>query len=469
MADARALSHAEKALWFLYKLAPGSAAYHTGAALVVHAGLDLAALARAVDRLAEQHEMLRSTYTEADGVPVRIVHPVAPVRLEVRETAAAGPAELRELARTAVNEPFGLEQDGPFRFAVLRGAGEEVLLLMAGHHIATDAFSNSVLMRDLFTLYEQAAAGKPLELPPVRSRYDAFVAAEEELLASPRRSELERHWAEIRQGAAAAELPLDRPRSAASAQAGATYRVELTDAQVEAVRAAAQEAGVTLFAYLLGAFQGLVHRYTRRGTFLIGCPTTARTGSRMRGVVGNFVNTLVFRAAFTRTTTFREAVLAASEQVRAGMGAVAYPFALVARSAAQAGADAGAPLCRITFNLIGTAHPDPLLQLLLDPRDDAPAADWAGLRISPVELPQSEGQLDLAVHVQQSRRSLGFEFRYDTSVFEPDTIRRLAHQFVRLLDAAAADPDGPVSRAALLRESELAALAADAPAAAPAR
>ena len=55
------LSPGERALWFLHRLAPGSAAYNLAGAIRI-AGFDAAALRRAVLRLVERHPALRTTF-----------------------------------------------------------------------------------------------------------------------------------------------------------------------------------------------------------------------------------------------------------------------------------------------------------------------------------------------------------------------------------------------------------------------
>jgi len=472
------LSHAQQALWMLHQVDPGrAAAYHTGAALLVHAPLDPAALHRAVDALAARHDALRSTF-HADGATLgRAVHPRSVAANEVRRAADRPGERLREAARRALDRPFALDA-GSFRFVAFDGGEPRFLLLMAAHHIATDALSNWVLLRDLLDLYAAAARGESLPDPaPGGPSYQDFVAAEAALLASPRRAALEEHWLAVCRGARPAELPADRPRSGGpggpgteAEVTGATHRIRLDAGEVAAVRAAAAGCEVTPFAWLLGGFQALVGRSGQPGPFLLGCPSSARTGRAQREVVGNFVNTLLFRADLDADpvtgTTARALAHAAQHQVGEGMRAVGYPFSLLARLVNPPRRGAAVPLCRITFNLIGAALPDPLLRALLDPADVDPedvedgadlenledsaggaaagSVERSGVRVTPVALAQSEGQLDLAVHLQVTREAITVEFRYDTALFTAAAVGRLADRYRHLLAAVAADPDRPV-------------------------
>jgi hypothetical protein len=457
------VSHAQQALWFLHRLEPTSPAYHTGAALLVHAPLDTPSLQRALARLADRHDMLRSTFQQTAGALERRLHPGPALAFERCEAPDLSGGALRELARATLNRPFALDE-ATFRFVHFGLSERRSMLVMAAHHIATDAWSNWVLIRDLLELYRQETAGDRVELPAVPQTYQDFVRREADLLTSPRYAQLASYWRGICADTPPGELPLDHARTGAGATgAGATLRLRLTGDEVAALRSAAAGCDVTIFAYLLGCFQAVVSIYSRQRRFLIGCPSSARHGAGTRDVVGNYVNTLLFRADVGRRTTFADLARDAYRQVGDGMRAIGFPFSLLPRVANPSRRDGSAVLCRITFNLIGTAYPDPLLRLLLDPDGGQGPVEYAGLMLEPIPVPQSEGQVDLAVHVQQSRDSLAVEFRYDTALFEPETIQRLSVHFRRLLVTAAAEPDRPVLRTPLVADRELADLIEGAP------
>src|SRR5689334_10923092 len=69
------LSHGQKALWFLYRLAPESVPYNLLYSARVHAALDVAALQRAVQVLVKRYPILTATYAERNGKPAMRLHP----------------------------------------------------------------------------------------------------------------------------------------------------------------------------------------------------------------------------------------------------------------------------------------------------------------------------------------------------------------------------------------------------------
>ena len=77
----RELSQVQQDQWFLYTLKPEGSAYNTGVAVRIRSACDIAALGRAVESVGARHEMLRSTFRESAGRPVRQVSPKSAVCL----------------------------------------------------------------------------------------------------------------------------------------------------------------------------------------------------------------------------------------------------------------------------------------------------------------------------------------------------------------------------------------------------
>lgn len=434
---------AQEALWLLHHLDPTSAAYHTGAAVVVHAPLEVGGLVGVLDSLAARHDMVRSTFHEHGGAVVRQVHPrglTGPVILPTSDDTTPR-EQLGELAVEVLNRPF-LLSTGAFRFGAFPVSGGAWMLVMAAHHIATDARSNWILLRDLFADYAARIGRSPVPRPaPAQATYQDFVGRQGALLAADRRRPLEDHWRTVCDGAVAAEVPLDRTRRSAAGR-GSTHVVRFSPAEARLARTRAAALEVTPFSCLLGTFQALVARRGRQHSFLVGCPVSIRTGAGTREVVGNYVNTLLFRADVGPTTTLADLAGGAHRQVASGLRASAYPFALLPRILLARSA-AFDPLCRLTFNLVGTTGTEPFLNRLLDPWSGADPVGYAGLELEPLPLPQSEGQLDLAVHVQVGRDSLTAEFRYDTTLFDRSTVVELAEEYRRLLRRMLTQPHWP--------------------------
>jgi hypothetical protein len=447
--EAHPLSYGQQAQLFLHSLAPHATAYNTGVAVRIRSAVDVTTLADAVTALGRRHEMLRSVFGTEGGTQVRYVADAHAPRLRRLPLPGATQEELAEAAARSLREPFRLTEDGAFRIVLISRDPRDAVLLIAGHHIATDALSDALLLRDLLRLYEEHVTGRPAGLPRLRTGHDELVARERALVDSARGARIAEQWRRTCAGATAAELPADRPRPGRPSFSGATLRVTVDREPAERLVRAARAAGVTPFAMLLGGFQSTLHRTTRQRDFLLGCPMTTRLRPATRDLVGNLVNTVVMRARFTPATTFADAAHAVQAQVPAAVQGVEYPFAHVARAAGRSSAAGDRRLYGITFNLLSTAGLDDVLRPLLDTAHPGATTRCAGLELSPFPLAQQEGQLDLGVDVLQSEHGLTVDFRYDDQLYDGAAITRLADHYLTAVELATTAPDTPVSRARL--------------------
>src|SRR5215467_1714412 len=112
------LSYAQQRLWFLAQMKGGSRAYHMPFGVELRGRLDVEALCRALDRIVERHEALRTTFEQVEGEPQQRVREAEPFRLVQEDVrGCADPmVDVRPRAKAEVLESFNLDR-GP----VIRG------------------------------------------------------------------------------------------------------------------------------------------------------------------------------------------------------------------------------------------------------------------------------------------------------------------------------------------------------------
>jgi hypothetical protein len=436
------LSVIQQTMWLAYRLAPASAAYNLVLPIRICSLFDVRALTRAVELVGARHELLRTRFVEVGGEPRRVPARDPLARLEIRDVALA---DLGNAIRSYVDQPFELS-DGAFRVGLLRLASDDAVLLPVAHHIASDYVSHWQIVHDLLDAYRHGS------LPAPSGDYDLFVDEESRMVNSPIGERSRAYWSARIEGVSAAELPADRPRPALSRQVGGTRRVRLAADVAERLPRAANDAGVTPFAYLLGTFNGLLWRYSGRDDFLVGCPATNRLGRQLREVVGAFINPMPIRARVTPVTTFRDAITSASEQLRTGMLHVRYPCGALS-------ADGASPF-RLAVLMVVMDQREPAVLNPAAGQDIGPVIEYGGLQVALMDVPSQEGQLDLVVRLEQSDAGIDMVCAYDSDLFDAATIDRFVGQYQRFIRAAVFSADAVVADVAMTGDAELARLLA---------
>ena len=282
------LSFAQQRLWFLEQLQPGTAAYNIPQAWRLSGALDRSALERALFRIVERHEVLRTRYLAGDRDVVQRVSPTS-FSLPVIDLSGRAESEREELWRARAEAlaaaPFDLSNDLPLRGELLALSPREHVLFVCGHHIAWDGWSLGVFFRELSALYGAYAGGAPDPLPELAVQYGDYARWQRASLTGEALESQLRYWSERLAGTTGVlALPTDRPRPAVKGYRGAHLGVEVPGAVRDALAALARREGATLYMVLLAVLQALLGRWSRQSDVLVGTPSRA-AGARRRASV----------------------------------------------------------------------------------------------------------------------------------------------------------------------------------------
>src|SRR6516162_10477522 len=132
------LSYGQRALWFLHRLDPESAAYNLHFCARVRAALDPEVLRQTFRALFARHACLRSTFVDRGDGPVQLVYDAAEPSVEVTDAVHWDADELDRRLHDAAHRPFHLERGPVFRVHLFRRGPNESVLLLAVHHIVSD-------------------------------------------------------------------------------------------------------------------------------------------------------------------------------------------------------------------------------------------------------------------------------------------------------------------------------------------
>ena len=100
------LSSAQRQLWLVDQLEPGTGQYNIALALRLSGALSVRALARALGEVVRRHEILRTTYHQRDGQAWQRVQDPRPFELPCIDLSGLPPAE-RESRPASAGQPGG--------------------------------------------------------------------------------------------------------------------------------------------------------------------------------------------------------------------------------------------------------------------------------------------------------------------------------------------------------------------------
>jgi amino acid adenylation domain-containing protein len=425
-----AASFAQRRLWFLDQLEPGTAAYNLPRAFRVIGPLDLEILRRALDTIVRRHASLRTVFDSVRGEPRQVVlsesSPDLPL-IDLTKIPGIDPdTEALRIVSEEGRKPFDLREGPLLRCLVIRLGPERHVVLLVMHHIITDGWSISILFREVTSCYAEFARGKEPDLPELPIQYAEYAQWQHECMNGEALNRQTEHWKSKLAGAQSLiDLPLDHPRPTIAGWHGATEEISLDGVFLAKLKTLAQAEGATSFMVAMAAFQALLWRYTNQESILVGTPVAARSEVEFENMVGLFVNTLVFRSDFSNSLTFRELI----RQVRA--------FALDAYTHQDV------PFEKLVEALVPQRSLDthPLFQVMFTFQNiPKQVFEIPGLSIKEIAFEAGIAKFDLSVEVWEDRE-FHCQFEYRTDLFEQSTMRRMLGHFETLLHAAFDNPD----------------------------
>ncbi|HET8910062.1 MAG TPA: amino acid adenylation domain-containing protein, partial [Ktedonobacteraceae bacterium] len=438
------LSFAQQRLWFLEQWEPHSPLYTLFAITRLEGLLEVEALAASLHYLVQRHASLRTTFASVNEQPVQIIHPLVSIPLRVIDLVQLQPEEQRKTVQSLLQQeeqaPFDLAEGPLLRCSLLRLGAADHTLLVAMHHIISDAWSMSIFYHELSVVYNQILAHQLHALPALSIQYADFARWQRRYLNEAILDKQLNYWREqLADAPALLNLPTDYPRPATQNFRGAWIPFDLSEHLSEQIRDLCQQTGVTLFMTLFAGLSILLARYSGQADIVIGSPIANRTRTEVEGLIGFFVNTLALRTTIPNDATVREFLLAIRDTTLEAYTHQELPFEKLVEELAPERSTSHSPLFQVLFML-----------------QNAPTSDrqMQGIRMWSEEPESKHVMFDLTCTMMDHLGHLSGMIGYKTSLFEATTIQRMLVHFQTILEQMVSDPEQRLSNLSLLSKTQ---------------
>ncbi|BBY04756.1 non-ribosomal peptide synthetase [Mycobacterium noviomagense] len=442
------LSASQLRTWFAYQIEGPTEVNNVPYAVRMSGPCDVDALVAAVSDLVARHEILRTTYTEIDGVPYQVANAAAEV--PVRQATGVGEQWLQAELDAERRYRFELDREWPIRVALLHTDSQtnpEHVLSLVVHHIAIDHWSGGVLFADLLTAYRARRAGQKPSWAPLPVQYGDYAAWQGALLDDdqPTARAQREYW--TRQLEALPEdtgLRSDFPRPPVPSGVGDCVEFGIDKHTRAKLAELSRELGITEFMLLQSAVAVVLHKTGGGVAIPLGTPIANRAEPELDQLVGFFVNILVLRNDLAGNPSLGEVLRRARETA---LGAYAHqdlPFDRVV--------DAVSPVRSLSRN--------PLFQVVVHVRDQLPAervidTGPAGNAVFTLLEPTFDiAHADLSVNFFGTDAGYNGNIIYRTELYRRATIERFADWLTKVVQAFADDVDATLRDVQLIDAAE---------------
>ncbi len=421
--------------WFHWQLSPQAIRPMLHTALRLSGRLEAETLRATINEVVRRHESLRTTFAMTDnGQLVQVIAPQLLIELPVDDLGHLPESEQQRqvawLSQQQMLEPFDLARGPLFRAQLLRMDEAEHVLLVTVHHVVFDGWSLEVLMGEVARIYDAFQAGRPSPLaePPVQ--FADYAVWQHNYLQGETLESLLGYWRAKLDGLVELELPADHPRVGGDLRPTASHLFEFSADLNARLAPLCQAARATNSMVLLAAFQMLLQRYTASDDVAVASTAVNRRLQETQGMIGLFVNTVLFRSDLSGDPSFREFVARVRQTTIEALDHQELPFERLVAALRPRVDVSKHPFTRVLYNF-------------LQPTSNEQLAAQQDLSVEylPGGGGPEESIFDLTLMLTDGGDGLQGMLRYDTSQFEPPTIARMADDLRTLLEAAVANPD----------------------------
>ncbi|WP_263360098.1 non-ribosomal peptide synthetase [Acidicapsa ligni] len=437
------LSHSQQRLWFFTQLDPDNPVYNVVISIWLNGQLNREALERSLRSIVERHDSLRTGFYGRNGQPFAQIKDISSWKLSNIDLTHLNEEEAKSeagrLARIAAREPFRLDHPPLFRASLFQVSSQRALLVVAMHHIVSDGWSLGILSQELTQLYAAFVSGQPSPLATPSFQFQDYVRWEQEAGRKAADRQLP-FWLERLSGELPVlELPCDRPRPAIQTFNGNRIAINIEEPLAQQLRELSRVTGTTVFMIFLAAFQTLLYRYTGVEDILVGSSTSNRPRQEFTTQVGFFVNNLVLRGDLSGNPTFTELLKRIQETATSAFAHQNVPFERLVEALHPERALSHNPLVQAMFNFQNLPMPE---------------LHFAALTAEIADIDPGIARADLNLEIWPRPQGYRCDFEYSTDLFDEITIRQMQRHFVRIIEAAVANPMCHIGMLPLLSDFE---------------
>ncbi|HYC27311.1 MAG TPA: condensation domain-containing protein, partial [Chitinophagaceae bacterium] len=418
----------------------GSVQYHIPAVLQLSGDLNIPALQRSMQSIINRHEVLRTLILEHEEQPYQYILDKDSWQLQLINASEHDDDTLRLLIHELITQPFDLTKDHMLRAHLVQLKEQEQILVVTLHHIASDGWSRSIIVKELAALYASYTEDSEYVPPHLPVQYADYALWQRKYLAGPVLEEKIAYWQEQLTGVSPLQLPTDHPYQPVKSTSGAVVGFSIDSELTTQLRSLALQQGATLYMTLLAAFKVLMHKYSGQQDICIGAPVAGRQQQETESLVGFFINTVALRSDLSNDPSFitllqqvKHVTLDAFEQQDA-------PFEKVVEAVVKDRDLARDPIFQVLFTLQNTP--------------DMPDLVLGEVSLAGQGTAQTTTQFEISLVLMESPAGIGAQVIYSSNLFEKDTMLRMSEHYVTLLRSVVEWPAQKISSLNMLSEAE---------------
>jgi tyrocidine synthetase-3 len=438
------LSHAQRRMFVLYKLESDSSFYNINNIREISGEFKIDVFQKAVNKLIQRHEAFRTSFKEINGEPVQIIKKKLELKInnyelrnnnhgleKKKDAGKTNQAEQEERIKKIIKKytlsPFKLESDPLIRVAVIKikegsdnnkknNKQNKHILIISMHHIISDGWSMNVFYRELTEIYNSILKNRKANLPKLSIQYKDYAEWEQSKENQKRLKKQEKYWLKELSGELPVlNLPTDKPRPAMQTYNGDTKYISIDKNTVKKLRQIAEQNNTTLFTLLFAVFNLFLHKISGQSDIIVGTLRAQREIREIENIIGLLHNNLAIRTKIKDNNDFEKLLKEVKQKVLKAISNNEYSFDQLVEKVEVNRDMSRSPLFNVLFRVWENNKKEREINF-----KNANVNFKKGINDKTTQF-----DLDCVFFdIDKKQKELGILFKYNTDLFNQETIER---------------------------------------------
>lgn len=365
-------------------------------------------------QIIKRHEILRTSFHLADGVPYQKIHDE--FKFEIKVINSIGSIE--DEINTNI-EVFDLSVAPLVCVIALMINSEETILLLNMHHIISDGTSIGIIIDELKNYYADK------ELSNLEYQYRDYVIWQQKEWGGILKKE-EKYWMNVFKTAPTVlNMPLDFERPSRLTYVGRKHEFDINPHITTGIRKVMEETQASLFSILFSAYCVLLQRYTGQEDITVGTTMAGRDNFEFSKNIGMYVNLLPIRTYPMTNKEFMVLLNEVKDCIVSGYSNQKYPITMLSKK----------------LRLDTKKNRYPLFDTVFQLRNFyLPAFDNENMGFEEYSFDNKVSMFDFKIEAVECQDDIHFNLEYSTELFRSETMKRFSERYVDVVNQIVNNP-----------------------------
>jgi tyrocidine synthetase-3 len=448
-ADNYMVSDAQRRLWILSQSEQSNISYNTYSYFELLGEYSVGHFNRAIYAVIERHEILRTVFRmneldeirqwvlESSTLDLKIEH--KDLRQEVIPEV-----KVKEYIKTDSLLAFDLEKGPLFRIILFRLSDEKYVFYYNFHHIISDGWSISILIKDVLAYYNAFSSGVDASLPDLRIQYKDYSVWQRAFLKQETSIQSKNYWLNHLAGnLPLLNLPSFKNRPIIKTHNGRKLQYVFSP---DGLINYNKHKGGSIFVGIVASLNILFYRYTNQKDILLGTPVAGRNHVDLENQIGFYVNTLVLRNEIIDSDSFDTFYDRVKQIMHKAYEYQDYPFDRLVEE------------LNIEKDISRNAIFDIMVVLESASKDEGLPEILTNELNKLIDLGSSVSKFDLLFEFQEFESCFSLIVEYNEDIYDKEFVEQFIKHYCQLIEKIGLDPYKPLIEINFLTDIEFAGL-----------